>query len=147
MVSREVRENNTRVGFEIIDLAMNRRGWLAHVNKKGGPQVGRYRVNVEDLESVGVQAINRAVEACSVIAIDEIGPMELFSDKFKEAAQKALSSSKLVIAVVHWKASDRLVKETKSREDSEVFVVTPENREKLPEIITAQAVKFLNAQL
>jgi len=30
--------------------------------------------------------------------------MELFSNKFKEAAQKALDSGKLVIAVVHQKA-------------------------------------------
>ncbi len=146
MVS-QVREGNARVGFEIIDLTTNRRGWLAHVNQKRGPQVGRYSVNLEDLESIGVQAISMAVEACNVIAIDEIGPMELFSEKFKEATQKALSSNKLVIAVVHWKASDKLVKETKSREDSEVFIVTVENREKLPEVIIAKTIKFLKVQM
>jgi nucleoside-triphosphatase THEP1 len=44
MISREARESNARVGFEIIDLIRGKRGWLAHVNQKIGPQVGRYRV-------------------------------------------------------------------------------------------------------
>ena len=50
MVSREVRVGRDRVGFEILDLNTGRKGWLAHVAQKQGPQVGRYRVNLEDLE-------------------------------------------------------------------------------------------------
>jgi nucleoside-triphosphatase len=37
MISREVREGNVRVGFEILDLTSGKRGWLAHVNQKSGP--------------------------------------------------------------------------------------------------------------
>jgi nucleoside-triphosphatase len=33
MISREVREGGTRVGFEILDLNSSKRGWLAHVNE------------------------------------------------------------------------------------------------------------------
>ncbi len=143
MVSREVREGGARVGFEIIDLDSSSRGWLAHVNQKNGPQVGKYRVNIDDLNSIGVQAIMGAVEKCGVIAIDEIGPMELFSEKFKEAVQRALECPKLVIAVVHWKAQDRLIAAAKMREDAEVVTVTAENRENLQEQITGKALKFL----
>jgi len=143
MISREVREGGTRVGFEILDLTSSRRGWLAHVNQKNGPQVGKYRVNIEDLNTVGAQAITEAVEKCEVIAIDEIGPMELFSEKFKEAAWKALDSRKLVIAVVHWKAQNKLINEAKKREDAETIIVTVENREKLNEQITEKTLGFL----
>lgn len=143
MFSREVREGAARVGFEIVDVASGRRGWLAHVNQQGGPQVGKYHVNLSDLDSVGAQAINTAVECSDVVAIDEIGPMEMFSTKFKEAAQKALESRKLVIAVVHWKAQDKLVTDAKARADAEVFIVTTENRETLHETLVEKAVAFL----
>jgi nucleoside-triphosphatase len=135
MISREVRENGVRAGFEILDLKSDRRGWLAHVDQKSGPKVGKYRVNMEDLEFVGAMAIAKAVENCAVVAIDEIGPMELFSVEFKEATQKALESSKPVLAVVHWKVRDKLITEAKTREDSKIFMVTKENRNKLSEII------------
>ncbi len=142
MLSREVREGGARVGFEILDLNSGSRGWLAHVDQRRGPQVGKYRVNMEDLDRIGAKAIADAVEKCHVIAIDEIGPMELFSEKFKEAARKALDSRKPVLAVVHWKAADELIGEAKSREDSETVTITQENRDKLPETIAQSILNF-----
>jgi nucleoside-triphosphatase len=140
MISREVREGGTRVGFELLDLRGGRRGWLARINQALGPQVGKYRVNTKDLDAIGAEAIANAVEKCDFIAIDEIGPMELFSEKFKQATLKALESRKPVLAVVHCKAKDRLIREAKNREDAEIFTVTHENRDKLPEAIVEKAV-------
>jgi nucleoside-triphosphatase len=141
MVSREVRENGVRVGFEILDLHSGRSGWLAHVNQKSGQHVGKYRVNREDLDFIGAKAVEDAVEKCDIIAIDEIGPMELFSEKFKQATLKALESRKPVLAVVHWKARDRLIREAKNREDAEIFTVTHEKQDKMPEAIAEKAVE------
>jgi nucleoside-triphosphatase len=143
MVSREVRSCGMRVGFEILDLGTNRRGWLAHVNQKVGPQVGKYRVNLEDLDVVGAEAILKAVEECDVVAIDEIGPMELFSEKFRLAVKKAVESNKLVIGVVHWKAKHRLIDEVKAREDAEIYAVTYENREKIQDVIVEGIKRIL----
>jgi nucleoside-triphosphatase len=143
MIRREAHEGGLRVGFEILDLSSGRTGWLAHVNQKAGPQVGKYRVNMEDLNGLGAQAITAAVENCDVIAIDEVGPMESFSATFKDAVRKALESRKPVLAVVHWKAKDRLIDEAKRREDSETFTVTPENRNKLPETVAQKTLDLL----
>jgi len=143
MISREVREGGARVGFEILDLTSYKRGWLAHVNQKRGPQVGKYRVNIEDLNAIGAKAVTEAVEKCEVIAIDEVGPMELYSERFKEAVRKALESHKLVLAVVHWKAQDTLINEAKKREDSKTTFVTLENRENLHKQIIGNALKIL----
>lgn len=143
MISREVRSCGARVGFEILDLGSSRRGWLAHINQKSGPQVGRYRVNMEDLDGIGAEAIVRAVEGFDMVAIDEIGPMELNSERFREAVRRAVESGKLVVGVVHWKARDRLIDEVKKREDAEVIVVRHENRNKLQQTITEKAVEFL----
>ncbi len=143
MFSREVREGNARVGFEVVNVSSAKVGWLAHVNQKTGPQVGKYRVNLADLEQIGVQAILDAVQDSDVVAIDEIGPMELFSQQFRKAARAALESSKLVVAVVHQKAQDEVVLEAKGRQDAEVFEVDVENRENLPAIIVDKACCFL----
>jgi nucleoside-triphosphatase len=143
MISREVRESGVRVGFEILDLSSEKRGWLAHVNQKTGPQVGKYRVNLEDLENIGTQAINYAVENCNVVAIDEVGPMELFSEKFKDATRKALGSTQLVIAVVHWKAQDKLINDAKKMNETEIYTVTSENRDELRKTIAEKVIKAM----
>ncbi|MEM3623588.1 MAG: NTPase [Candidatus Bathyarchaeia archaeon] len=142
MISREVRSCGTRVGFEILDLGSDRRGWLAHVNQKVGPQVGRYRVNLEDLDAVGAEAILKAVEECDVIAVDEIGPMELFSEKFRLAVKMAVESPKPIIGVVHWKAKHKLIDEVKTRKDAEIYAVTYENRDKIYETIVKKAIEY-----
>ena len=146
MVSREVREGNTRAGFEIIDLINDRSGWLSNVNQKMGPQVGKYHVNLQDLDNIGVRAIEEVIEKCSAVPIDEIGPMELFSQKFKLTTKKALESQKLVIAVVHLKTKDALISFAKQREDSMLFTVTIPNRENLAEQLKNQALLFFSSQ-
>jgi nucleoside-triphosphatase len=143
MLSREVRSCGERVGFEVLDLGNGRRGWLAHVNQPSGPRVGKYSVDLNDLNSIGAEAIVKAVEGFDVICIDEIGSMELFSEKFSEAVRRAVESEKLVVGVVHWKARDRLIDEVKARDDAEITVVTIENRSKLHEFIAEKAVEFL----
>jgi nucleoside-triphosphatase len=143
MVSREVRTCGARIGFEISDLGSGRRGWLAHVNQKHGPRIGKYRVNLEDLDNIGAEAIATAVENADVVAIDEIGPMELHSERFTEAVVKAVESRKLVVGTVHWKARDRLIQEISAREDAEIYKVTYENRGNLHEMIVEKAADFL----
>lgn len=140
MISREVRICGERVGFEILDLNNGRHGWLAHVNQKIGPRIGKYKVNMKDLEDIGVSAIEQAVRSMDVVVIDEIGPMELVSEKFQAAVWEAVESNKLVVGVVHWKARNKLVDKATTREDAEVFTVTVENRIKLSDVIVERVM-------
>ncbi len=145
MVTREVRDRGTgaRVGFEVEDIATGRRGWLARASGGPGPRVGRYVVDIRALEEVGASAISDAAEHSYVIAIDEVGPMELFSSAFRSAVVGAVGSGKPVVATVHLRSSDPLVISLKQREDAEVFVISPENRGSLPEIIVRKASALL----
>lgn len=140
MISREARDSCAREGFEVIDLNSGKHGWLAHVHQKTGPQVGKYRVNLSDLERIGVKAISEATQKYDVIVIDEIGPMELFSVKFKQAVQAALESSKVVLAVVHAKAKDPLISEAKGLAGAELFTVTVDNRDGLPQMLASRVL-------
>jgi nucleoside-triphosphatase len=138
MISREIREKGIRAGFEILDYASKRRGWLAHTRQPAGPQVGRYRVNIDSLNSVGAAAILKAIENMDVVLIDEIGPMELCSEAFIEAVGKAAESPKPTLATIHYRAQSPFVIQMKARKDADLIEVTTENRSKLPDLIASK---------
>jgi len=143
MISREVREQGTRVGFEILDLYSGQKGWLAHVKQPSGPQVGKYRVNLDDLKNVGVTSVLNAIEDADVIVVDEIGPMELFSQAFKDAILQAVNSTKPVLGTIHFRAQNPLINTIKARDDVEIFQVTIENRQNLHNLIIPKILKIL----
>jgi nucleoside-triphosphatase len=142
MITREARARQNRVGFEIIDVASANRNWLAHIDQKTGPQVGRYHVNIVGLETTGVTAILNAIEQADVVFIDEVGPMELVSSKFREAVKEAVEGGKPVVAIVHWKAADQLIQAMKTRSDAEMFLASA-NRDELPETISKKVIEYL----
>lgn len=146
MTTKEKREGEKRIGFQILDLATQKQGWLAHVNQPNGPRIGKYRVNLGDLENIGASAIQDAIETADVVVIDEIGPMELFSQAFKRAVQQALDSTKPMIATIHYKATNALVKSIKKRPDAELFEITMENRNNLHNLIIQKITKTLSRQ-
>jgi len=143
MYTREVRMGSGRVGFEIIDIATERRGVLARVGGAAGPRVGRYVVNLTDLEEVGVRSIRNSLSSCDVTAVDEIGPMELKSVQFRECVDELLKSGRPALLTVHYKADDPLVVEVRKRAGRNLYTVTEENRNTLPEHISSTLIKSM----
>jgi len=103
-ITGEIREQGRRVGFEINSLS-GENGILAHVNHQSQFKVGKYFVNLDDLERVGVTAIEKAIEEDELVVIDEIGKMELYSKKFKAAVRSVLDSGKLVLGSIMFQRS------------------------------------------
>ncbi len=143
MISRESREGGVRVGFEIVDVYTRERGWLAHVNQPVGPRVGKYRVNISDLNAIGASSILNAVAETEIVVVDEIGPMELFSRAFKEAVFQSVISNKPMMGIIHYRARDPLIAAIITRKDSEIFEVTCENRENLHNTLINRIVQYL----
>ncbi len=143
MISRDVREGGVRVGFEIMDFSTGQRGWLAHVNQPTGPKISKYRVNLTDLEAIGVSSILEAIRNADIIMVDEIGPMELFSSGFREAVVQAVESDKPVLATIHFGLRNRFVNDLKNREDAQILEVTFENRKNLHNLIIDKVVQSL----
>lgn len=141
MISQEIREGGVRVGFKIIDLGRGVEGILAHVNQKTGPVIGKYRVCVEDLEGIGVRAILSACEGADLVVIDEVGPMELYSDAFKRAVLRALDGERIVLGTIHYKVRSGFTNMIRGRGDVEVIEVTYENRARLPRAIADEILR------
>ena len=143
MICREVREGGVRVGFEIMDLSTGTRGWLAHVNQPTGPRIGKYHVNLTDLDVIGVGAILDALQNADILAIDEIGPMEISSTAFSNALVRAVESSKPMLGTIHYGLRDSLVNNIKKRDDTEILKVTYKNRESLHNLIANKISEHL----
>lgn len=143
MTTEEQREGESRVGFLIQDVFTGKQGWLAHVNQPNGPRIGKYRVNLGNLEDIGAKAIRNAIRTADIIVIDEIGPMELHSQAFRQAVQEAMSAGKPVIATVHSKTTDAFVKAIKTRTDTELIEVTVQNRANLHNLIIEKITRIL----
>ncbi|ALU11989.1 nucleoside triphosphatase [Ignicoccus islandicus DSM 13165] len=116
IVCPEVRVNNKRIGFKVIDISTNKESWLAKVDGCDGPRVGRYRVCREAAELIS----NAFKSDCQVIAIDEIGPMELKLPGIREIFLNALKSGKPFIVVRHLKLRDEEILNI-LRECKEIF--------------------------
>jgi len=143
MICREVREGGVRVGFEIMDLSTETRGWLAHVNQPTGPKIGKYHVNSTDLEVIGVGAILDALQNADILAVDELGPMEFSSAAFSKALVKAVESSKPLIGTIHYGLENSIIDSIKKREETEILKVTYKNRENLHNLIANKISEHL----
>lgn len=97
--TEEIRSGGVRQGFRIITLD-GQNAILAHIDISSPYRVSKYGVNIENLDKVGVAAIHQAIEKSDLIVIDEIGKMELFSPRFKEAVLKAIDSDKKVLGTI-----------------------------------------------
>ena len=100
IIAPEIR-NKERVGFKIVDLSTGEEKILASVYQKEGPRVGKYRVNLENLDEMAKKAIEKAIKEKEIVVIDEIGKMEFYSKVFRETVAKALNSEKIVLAILH----------------------------------------------
>ena len=132
IVSRELRINNMRVGFEFIDLTTNDRTVLASITGNG-PKVGKYFVNVAGCR-FAAERLTNAVRNSDVIICDEIGPMELKSREFIDSVKNLLEVDKKVIVVVHQKLQHLLTDEFRNK-SSLLINLDLENREKANEIL------------
>lgn len=144
MVTKEVRSGGVRTGFELIDIASGRRGVLASIGE-GEPRVGRYAVNLKDLEEIGVKAIESA-EAYDVLLVDELGPMELKSRRFKDAIRKVLQLDKPVVMTIHHKEADELLDDLRKMASKNIITVTYENRDSLPRMLADKIVSIVKGR-
>jgi len=99
--TEEIRSGGTRQGFRIVTLD-GQDAILAHVDidSHSRYRVSKYSVDIQNLDNVGVAAINQAIEESDLIVIDEIGKMELFSPRFIEAVLKAIDSGKKIVGTI-----------------------------------------------
>jgi nucleoside-triphosphatase len=134
--SPEVRDDSgRRTGFDIVTLD-GQTAPLARVGAKGTHYLGRYGVDIAALDSVGVPAIERAIEAGQLVVIDEIGKMELLSAAFQRAVIEVFRRHRPLLATIML-AAHPFADELKAQPDTTLFELTEGNRDDVRGLVEA----------
>jgi nucleoside-triphosphatase len=139
-VTTELRERGHRVGFEIETLDGGERALLAHVKLSGPPRVGRYGVDLAAFEGLALPAISGRSDEQRVFLVDELGKMELASERFREAVARLFDEPVPVVATVQQKPHP-FVTRLKRRSEVETLQLTAANRERLPSEIARRLTR------
>ena len=134
MITEPILEKKKRVGFYVMDWQTKEHEIFAHINIDSKDKVGKYGVDTNALEKIGVPAIEKAIadEEVNIIVIDEIGKMEMLSERFCEVVVEALDSDKPIMVTLHKKSRTPLLQDVRRRDDIRILEVTPVNRNLLP---------------
>ncbi|CAI9538738.1 unnamed protein product [Staurois parvus] len=137
--TEEVRQGGRRIGFDVVTLS-GKHGILARIgtNQSEGKReyrVGQYVVDISSFEHLALPILDCMLKTGnlaqkSVCVIDEIGKMELFSQKFISIVHKVLDSANVVvfgtIPIPKGKPLP-LVEEIRQRQDVKMFNVSDSN--------------------
>ena len=124
--TEEIRRGGRREGFSLITLD-GRTATMASVHIASSHRVSKYGVDLEAIDEVGVPAIERATAGAALVVIDEIGKMELFSNRFRQAVLEALESGKPVLGSIML-APHPWADAIKSRPEVSVILLSEANR-------------------
>jgi len=134
MITEPIIEKKKRVGFYVKNWQTKEREVFAHIEYEMKEKIGKYGVDISALEKVGIPAIENAITNpdVNVIVIDEIGKMEMLSEKFCTMVVEALDSDKPILVTLHKKSRTPLLQDVRRRDDIRILEVTPVNRNLLP---------------
>jgi len=104
---------------------------LASVEIAGRWRVGKYGVDVRGFEEAVVPEIEAAIAGGRLVVMDEIGKMELFSERFRDAVRRALDSAAPVLGTI-LSGPHPFADEIRKRREVSIIEVTFENRDRLP---------------
>ena len=138
--TEEEKVEGRRTGFTMHTLD-GKQDYLAHQDISSEFHIRRYGVSIANIESIAIPSITPIDQ--DIIILDEIGKMECFSEKFKQAALKALDSPNIVIGTITLGGTDFIL-QVKERKDIEIIEVSLENRDVLPQILLQKVQQLLH---
>ena len=134
--TEEIRRGSRREGFALVTLD-GRTATMASVHSPSRHRVSRYGVDLEAIDGVGVPAIERATAEAALVVIDEIGKMELFSNRFRQAVLSALESGKPILGSIML-TSHPWADAVKARPEVEIILLTESNRSQVQSDLPAR---------
>lgn len=132
--TRELRVDGKRAGFEVVTLdGTNEMLATKNQNLSFPRQVKfeSYLVNLNAMDVFAVPAIQRAVDQGKTLIIDEIGPMEIFSQRFCQLITDILEMNGISLIGSIVERPYEFADQVKVHPRVQLLHVTVENREQL----------------
>lgn len=142
-ITREVREDGKRVGFELVS-SLRQTATLASVNSDSEMRVSRYGVEVDQLDHFLNDLL--PVEADKLLYVDEIGQMELFSDKFTELITAYLEADNLYVGTITSVFSNDFTETVLARNDVVLLNIGLDNRDQVRDVLEGLAPNISSLQ-
>jgi nucleoside-triphosphatase len=140
--TEEIRVDRERRGFALITPA-GRRAIMAHMDRAGGPRVGKYGVDVAAIDEIARSAL-AARPGVDLYLVDEIGKMECLSAAFVTAMRGLLDGGTPVAATIGQRGGG-FMDEVKRRGDVVLWEITRANRDSMPTQVAAWIERHLAA--
>jgi nucleoside-triphosphatase THEP1 len=131
----ELREGGARVGFQ-IETFSGRKGILSHRQNLSPFRVAKFGVDVLGFEKLALPEMERSLETGELLIIDEIGKMELLSERFGGLLMTAFRSRCSLVATIIYRPHpfcDKLKREPGCK----LLELKNRNSEELLEIVLA----------
>lgn len=121
-ITPELRKDG-RTGFAVRDIATgNERVFAATAKIPGAPKVSKYYIDLAAFESIAIPAMTGGAD---LRVIDEIGKMEMLSERFRTTLGLILQSDVPVVATLGMPFVSQF------RKYGQVIEATPQNRAEL----------------
>jgi nucleoside-triphosphatase len=129
-----------KIGFD-IETFSGERAPLSRMRRGCGPKVGKYYFALEDFERVALPLL-KPTKGIKLHIVDEVGRMELQSERFRDALTALLASPQTAVfgslRAPRFGHDLPFVEEIKQREDTATLTLTKSNRD-----ATAQKVESI----
>jgi nucleoside-triphosphatase len=140
--TQEIKEGGMRKGFKIITLD-GVECILSHIDFPKSKSVGKYGVSIENLEAMGVPSLERAINDCELVVIDEVGKMELLSSRFREIVLKAIESNRIVLGTI-MQSPNVFTDRIKQHSSVKLYNVTVANRGQILKTLVHDLTEIIN---
>ena len=121
VLTRDIKNHGKRIGIEIHNISTGINYEIANINRKTGPRLQKFRINLENIDNYLIKELNDSSLNADLIIIDMIGPMELFSIEFCELIKKLLKQEKKILCAIQTKYNHPIIKEIKELESSKLY--------------------------
>lgn len=144
--TKEVHSHGKRIGFEIVSL----KGQSALLATKD-PSINfndwvffeSYKINLDAINKVAVPALLDAVNSKKLVVIDEIGPMEIFSESFCNVVLNIINNPQVMVVGTIVQRPYVIADTIKAHPRVRIKLVTTENRNDLPVVIYSTIMEHL----
>lgn len=133
-LTKEIRKDDIRVGFEMV-VHTGEKILLADVDTPDTHKVGKYFVHPQNIDPF-LERLLLPSDVSSLLYMDEIGQMQLFSASFKTTALRFLDATNTCVATITSVHEDDFTSNVKQRNDIIFVTITPENRDEKRMLVT-----------
>ena len=134
--TEDLRNRGIREGFRLVTLD-GETALLAAAGHPGLVKVSKYGVNLQELERVGVAALERALQRGHVLVADEIGRMQLYSRLFRQTILMAVRDGHPILGTI-MAGRNQYADRIKGHRNVELLELTEGNRDEVLALLRAR---------